>query len=89
MKWEVEYSKKSSKQVKQLPAKIFDILMTLEAEIELLGPVRGNWPNYSKLGKDQHHCHLSHKYVACWQVIDKKVQLVEIYYVGGRENAPY
>jgi len=89
MKWELSHSKKSAKQVKQLPGKIFDALMALEAEIEISGPVRGNWPNYSKLGKDQHHCHLSRKYVACWEVIDKKIQLVEVYYVGGRENAPY
>jgi mRNA-degrading endonuclease RelE of RelBE toxin-antitoxin system len=89
MKWEVSHSKKSAKQIKQLPEKIFDALMTLEAEIEISGPIRGNWPNYSKLGKDQYHCHLSYKYVACWKVIDKRVQLVEVYYVGGRENAPY
>ncbi len=41
MRWEVGYSNKSSKQ-KQLPAKIFDTLMTLEAEIEFLGPVQVN-----------------------------------------------
>jgi hypothetical protein len=27
--------------------------------------------------------------VACWEVIDKKIQLVEVYYVGSREKAPY
>lgn len=85
----MNYSKKSAKQVKQLPERIFDALMTLEAEIQLPDPVRGNWPNYSRLGKERHHCHLSRKYVVCWEVIDKKVQLVEVYYVGGRENAPY
>lgn len=89
MRWEVGYSKKCSKQVKQLPKGIFDALMALEAEIQLLGPIRGNWANYSKLGRDKHHCHLSYKYVACWEVIDNKIQIVEVYYVGSRENAPY
>jgi mRNA-degrading endonuclease RelE of RelBE toxin-antitoxin system len=89
MKWEIDHNTKASKQIKQLPKAIFNMLMALEAEIEILGPVRGNWPNYSKLGKEQHHCHLSYKYVACWKVIDKKIQFVEVYYVGSREKAPY
>lgn len=89
MKWDISLSPKASKQVNNLPKKIFDTLVTLEAEMMILGPVRGNWPNYSKLGKDKHHCHLSRKYVACWKVIDKKVQLIEVYYAGSRENANY
>lgn len=89
MTWDVKYNNRTAKQVRQLPQKIFDALMTLEAEIKILGPVRGNWANYSKLGKTQHHCHLSRKYVACWEIIDTKVQIIEVYYAGSREKAPY
>lgn len=28
-------------------------------------------------------------YVACWYIKDKKVKIVEIYYVGTHEKAPY
>ncbi len=89
MKWDVGHSSKAIKQIEQLPKNVFHTLVALETEIKLLGPARGNWPNYSKLGKNQHHCHLSYRYVACWEVIDKKINLVEIYYVGSREKAPY
>ena len=41
------------------------------------------------LGPDEHHCHLSYRYVACWRVIDNRVQIVDIYYASTREDAPY
>ncbi len=47
------------------------------------------WNNYSKLGQGQHHCHLTRSYVACWKEVDKEIKILEIYYVGSRENAPY
>jgi hypothetical protein len=37
------------KQLPKLPGKILDIFERLLADIEFSGPVRGNWPNYSKL----------------------------------------
>lgn len=89
MTWKVGLSGKAPKQVDKLPKKIRDLLTALRLEIQAAGPVRGNWPNYSKLGLDEHHCHLTYNYVACWRVKDKKVQIVEVYYVGSRENAPY
>ena len=51
------------------------------------GPVRGTFPNYSKLGGNKHHCHLSLRQVACWEEVEKGV--IKVYYVGNRENAPY
>ena len=35
------------------------------------------------------HCHLNYDHVACWQVVDKQVRLIEIYYAGSRKDAPY
>jgi hypothetical protein len=92
MKWSVSESRKALKQKDKLPEEIQTLLVLLEKEIEVLGPVRGNWPNYSKLGKDLHHCHLRNgrpTYVACWEVTSKEIKLVEVYYVGTREKAPY
>jgi hypothetical protein len=54
-----------------------------------------SWPNYGKLqGKkgDKRHCHLQKGkpiYVCCWEVIDKKRKIIEVYYVGTHEKAPY
>ena len=89
MAWKVGFTHKAAKQVKKLPESIQDVLKALVLEIEIVGPIRGNWPNYSKLGKNEHHCHLTRRYVACWQVVDSEIRLVEIYYAGTREKAPY
>ena len=56
------------------------------------GPVRGDWPNFSKLGKNTYHCHLKKgkpTYVACWRMLDKSKKVIEVYYVGTHEKAPY
>lgn len=92
MRWSVNLSKRAIKQVKKLPGNVKASLVALIREIEQGGPVRGNWPNYSKLGTTRHHCHLRKgktTYVAIWQVIDRQIYLVEISYVGTHEKAPY
>lgn len=89
MTWQVGLNGKAAKQAKKLPKNVADLLKTLRAEIMVSGPIRGNWPNYSKLGPHEHHCHLTYKYVACWREKDKKIHIVEVYYVGSREKAPY
>lgn len=64
----------------------------LVQEIQQTGPVRGSWKNYSKLGKLRHYCHLKAgrpTYVACWEVVDKQIKIVEVYYVCTHEKAPY
>jgi hypothetical protein len=67
-------------------------LFALLMEIEKDGPVRGNWPNYGKVGKHRHHCHLKKDrptYVAVWEVTKGHIRLVEVIYVGSHEKAPY
>jgi hypothetical protein len=67
-------------------------LFFLVKEIEVAGPVRGNWPNYSKLGKGRHHCHIKKgqpTYVAVWEEKNDGIQLVEVVYAGTHEKAPY
>lgn len=69
-----------------------------------LGLQNTEWSHFSALGKNKYHCHLlkskggennssnkgkGPRYVACWIVEDKKIKIVEVYYVGSHENAPY
>jgi len=92
MTWNVTYSRTADKQRAKLPGRLKTILDALILEIMTLGPVRGTWPNYGKLGADRHHCHLKKgqpTYVAVWHVTDKTIKLVEITYVGTHEKAPY
>jgi hypothetical protein len=89
MDWTVGATKKAAKQMKRLSPKLQDILKMLIKDIRVSGPVRGDWPNYSKLADGSHHCHLNYSHVACWQVDGGNVKLVEVYYVGSRKDAPY
>lgn len=89
MAWQVAFTAKAAKQAKRMPQREQGILVRLIRDLQLSGPVQPGWKNYSKLGKGEYHCHLSYKWVACWQVKDNEVELIEIYYAGSRENAPY
>lgn len=92
MEWTVTLSNRAKKNLQALPDKVKRTLAYLIRDIELTGPVKGNWPNYSKLGKEKHHCHLKKgkpTYVAVWEVKDKKIRLVEVVYAGTHEKAPY
>ncbi len=92
MQWSVIIKKKIEKQLIRLPKLVKTSLIALIKEIESYGPVRGNWPNYSRLSNDRHHCHLKKgqpTYVVIWEVKDKSVSLVEIIYAGTHEKAPY
>ncbi len=92
MEWQVVLTKRTAKSAKALPKQIYKSLVVLLREIEVCGPVRGNWPNYGKLDKKRHHCHLKKgnpTYVAVWEVTDKEIRLVEVTYAGTHEKAPY
>ncbi|MDA8165352.1 MAG: hypothetical protein M0017_10035 [Desulfobacteraceae bacterium] len=84
-------TKKAEKQALKLPQPVRDTLYTLMACIREAGPVRGEWPNYSKLPGNKHHCHLKKgkpTYVAVWTE-DKTTITVEVVYAGTHEKAPY
>ena len=63
-------------------------IANLAEDLRDKGPNRGDWPNYSKLGPDQYHCHLSPGWVACWSC-KRGSKTIEVYYAGSREDAPY
>jgi mRNA-degrading endonuclease RelE of RelBE toxin-antitoxin system len=92
MTWTVTLSSRVAKRCKTLPKAVKKALALLLTDIEDSGPVRGDWPNYSKLGHGRHHCHIRKgrpTYVAVWEENNEKVKLVEVTYVGTHEKAPY
>ncbi len=92
MSWTVTLSRKADKQKTKLPQQVQSALLYLVHEIARCGPVRGDWPNYGKLGPKRHHCHLKKgnpTYVAVWEEQGGEIRLVEITYVGTHEKAPY
>lgn len=84
-------NKKVMKSLEELSDSLRDAFYLLMREIQESGPVRGNWPNYGKLGnKLVHHCHLKKgkpTYVAIWKKTDKDT--VAFLYIGTHENADY
>jgi hypothetical protein len=92
MKWTVKESRFLSKRVRNLPENVQNLLITLKRDMEVNGPIRGNWPNFSALPKKRFHCHLKKghpTYVAIWEVLDKEIKLIEVIYAGTHEKAPY
>jgi len=92
MAWTVQIAPKAGKAIAKLPARVRENLVLLAKNIELSGPVRGDWPNYGKLGPGRHHCHLKKGrpcYVAVWEESENEIKLVEITYAGTHEKAPY
>ncbi len=90
--WTVKLSGKAEKSVKRLPLPVQKALVLLLQDMEEGGPVRGNWPNYSKLGAGRHHCHLKKgrpTYVVVWEERAGQVRLIEVIYAGTHEKAPY
>jgi mRNA-degrading endonuclease RelE of RelBE toxin-antitoxin system len=92
MAWTVIFSNKAAKQYMKLPQTVRDSIDALASEIHMVGPVRGNWPNYSKLAAGEHHCHVKNgkpTYVVVWREDKGQIRLVEVIYAGTHEKAPY
>ena len=92
MPWAVELTTKVTKARRRLPGTVDAALQLLLAEMELKGPVRGNWANYGKLGPGRHHCHLKKgrpTYVAVWEESSRGIRIIEVVYVGTHGKAPY
>lgn len=86
--FKVLIKKKVLREVKKMPVRVQEKLAVLIDDLREKGPVQSGWPNYSKLGKNEYHCHLARKWVACWYC-EEKTLIIEVYYAGSRENAPY
>ena len=64
--FEVIVKKKILISIEKMPETIQKKMVNLVEDLRSKGPLRSEWPNFSKLGKDQYHCHLAIKWVACW-----------------------
>ena len=88
MGYEVRIKKKVARGLQKLPAGVQKLLFLLIADLQADGPIQRSWRNFSLLAKDRYHCHLTHRYVACWTCRKDEI-VIEVYYVGSREKAPY
>lgn len=88
MRYKVTMKPKVIKGLHQLPDAVSERLAELLEDIAESGPVQPRWRNYSMIGKNEYHCHLGYKWVACWRLKDDMVT-VEVFYAGSRESAPY
>ena len=63
MSWIVIVKKKVLKGLQKLPESTLEDFEALSVDLRKFGPIRGDWPNYSKLADGKHHCHLNYSYV--------------------------
>lgn len=86
--YEVRVKNSVRKSVVKMPKNERERFAALLAALSVTGPVQPSFMNYSKLGPDNYHCHLSRKWVACW-TNENGTLTIEVYYAGSRESAPY
>jgi mRNA-degrading endonuclease RelE of RelBE toxin-antitoxin system len=95
MTWKIETIGKVKKQVKVLPDEIRYRFYDLIADLRANGAILPYRPHFGKIHgkKDAYHCHLNKghpTYVVCWRLNPKnEIEIIEVYYVGTHENAPY
>ena len=96
--WTVRLHAKTIKTLASLPVLVCKALEQLVFDLQANGPVIGSWPNYGKLDRERHHCHLKKgrpTYVAVWRVASEvqedggSKRIIEVIYVGTHEKAPY
>ena len=89
MECRVVIRKRVLKRLGKLPRNVQERFYVLVGVLEDAGPTGPHaWQNYSKLSETEYHCHLTYRYVACWRN-EKGSIIIEVYYVGSREDAPY
>ena len=88
MSYEVRIRKKAHKNLGRLSLEVRQLFFLLVEDLKLSGPIQRGWKNFSRLSGNEYHCHLNYGHVACW-TWEKNTIMVEVYYVGSREKAPY
>jgi mRNA-degrading endonuclease RelE of RelBE toxin-antitoxin system len=89
MRFTVTMKRSVLKAIGKLPEDVQERFRALSRVLEAEGPAGPHaWKNYSKLCDNEYHCHLNYSYIACWRY-EKKTIIIEVYYVGSREDAPY
>ena len=80
--------RKVIRRVQRMPVLIQKASANLVGDLKIKGPVRTEWPNFSRLSDTEYHCHLTYHWVACWRTQADEME-IEVYYAGSREDAPY
>jgi mRNA-degrading endonuclease RelE of RelBE toxin-antitoxin system len=88
MQYEVLIGKRAAKTMAKAPPDVQKLFVQLVTDLETKGPIRTEWRNFSSLSATTYHCHLNYSWVACW-LWEEGTMLVEVYYAGSREDAPY
>jgi hypothetical protein len=88
MNYQIIVKKKIERLMRSVPKSVQDAFVALRDDLAETGPFQPTWPNYSPLGNDRYHCHLSYSYVACWEWKHGTI-IIEVTYAGSREGAPY
>jgi mRNA-degrading endonuclease RelE of RelBE toxin-antitoxin system len=89
MAYQVVLKKSVKKNLRKLPLNVQQRFEAVAVVLRDRGPTGPHgWLNYSKLGENEYHCHLTYHYVACWRY-EKGTITIEVNYVGSRESAPY
>ena len=88
MEYDVVIKRKVAKGLRKLPEWIQKKMAILAKDLKERGPEQPTWQNYSKLSQTEYHCHLGTSWVACWRHQSETI-IIEVYYVGSREKAPY
>ena len=86
--YKVFVKKPALKKIGKSPESVRLLFNELVEDLETVGPIQKEWPNYSKLGDNKFHCHLCYSWVACWSCESESIE-IEVYYAGSREDAPY
>jgi mRNA-degrading endonuclease RelE of RelBE toxin-antitoxin system len=92
LKWTVELSGQARKAFKALSPKAHESFYKLVQDLKEKGPILPEWQHYSEIHTQSYHCHLKRgkpTYVAFWRVVDKRAKIIEVYYAGTHEKAPY
>ena len=91
--WKVTASRGTLKSLERMPHRARDSFWRLFAVLRDSGPTGPcHWRNYGKLKSrhEEYHCHLTpdHHWVACWRS-EGEAFVIEIFYLGSHQDAPY
>lgn len=91
LKWTIEFTGQAKKAAKVLPTNALAAFKRLLLDLQNDGPNAHGWKNYSQIHTNSYHCHLKKgkpTYVAFWRA-HKNLKIIEVYYAGTHESAPY
>ena len=74
MEYDIQVKKKLIKAIEKLPLIVQKKFGRLILDLRDKGPEQPNWPNFSKLDKNEYHYHLGYSWVDCWRHEKKSIR---------------